>query len=98
MIKLLLSGNRHAPLIKRTDPQIPIVVSSDQVPTQIEQVTDSCMNSQKSLSLPDRFEAAHPSFPHSGRLMRLLSPIVLILLSAMDRAWYQLSMGYPIAE
>jgi|UPI0003061D4C hypothetical protein len=33
---LLASGNRPAPLIERTDPEIPIVLSRDQMPFQIE--------------------------------------------------------------
>ena len=55
------------------------------------------MGTKESLSLLHRFEAAHPPLPNPGRLMGLLCPIVLILLSAMDRAWYQLSMGDTIA-
>jgi hypothetical protein len=54
------------------------------------------MCTQKSLSLSDRLELPHPSLPDSGRFMRLLSPIVFILLSTVDRLGDQLSMSYAI--
>ena len=71
--------------------------STDHVPTQVEKILYSSMSGHESLSLPNRFESPHPSLPYPGRLMRLFRPIALILLSAMDRAWYQLSMDYPVA-
>ena len=43
------------------------------------------MYSQKSLGLPDRFEAPHPSLPYSGRFMRLLCPIVRVLIGDMEK-------------
>ena len=73
------------------------MLSPDQVPTQVEQITDSSMSTQESLSLPYRFELAHPSLSHPGRLMRLLCPIILILLSTVDRLRNQLPMGDSIA-
>ena len=54
------------------------------------------MCTQKSLSLPDRFESPHPSFPTPGRFMRLLGAIVLILLGTVNCLGYQFSMGYAI--
>jgi hypothetical protein len=59
---------------------------------QIEKVTDSGMDTQKSLRLPGRLELPHPSPPYSGRLMGLLCEIILILLSAVDRIGNQLTM------
>ncbi|MFT6046568.1 MAG: hypothetical protein ACI9WC_002275 [Arenicella sp.] len=69
---------------------------SNQMTAQIEKVTDSGMGAQKSLSLPDRFEFTHPSLPHPNRLVRLLSSIILVLLSAVDRLRYQLPMSNAI--
>jgi hypothetical protein len=43
--------------------------SPDQVPTQIEQITDSCVGTQESLSLSSRFELSHPSLSDPGRLI-----------------------------
>ena len=43
------------------------------------------MHSHKPLRLPDRFELTHSPLSDSGRLVRLLCPIILILLSAVDR-------------
>ena len=72
--------------------------SPDQVPTQIEQVADSRMRAEESLSLSDRLELTHSPFPYPGRLMRLLSPIILILLGIVNRLWNKLSMSYSIAK
>ena len=54
------------------------------------------MSTQKSLSLACRLEPPHPSLPYSGHLMALLCPVILILLSAVDRLWDQLPMGNAI--
>ena len=67
------------------------------MPAKIEQILNSSMSCHKSLSLPDRLESSHPSLPHPGRLMRLLSPIILILLSTVDRLRNQLPMSHAIA-
>ncbi len=56
------------------------------------------MGTEKSLGLPDRFELAHPPLPDPGRLVRLLGPIILILLSVVDGLGYQLTMGNAIAS
>ncbi len=55
------------------------------------------MGSHKSLRLPSRLESPHTPLPHLSRLMGLLSPIILILLSAVDRFWDQLTMSDSIA-
>jgi len=39
--------------IKRNDPKIPVVLSTDRVPAQIEYIAESSMNTQESLSLPN---------------------------------------------
>ena len=68
------------------------------MPTQVEEITDSGMSTQKSLSLLYRFEFSHPSLPYSGGLMGLPCPIIGILLCTVDRLWYQPSMGDTIAS
>ena len=50
------------------------------------------MSSQKPLRLTHWFELPHPSLPYPSRLLRLLCPITLILLSAENRLWAQLPM------
>ena len=55
------------------------------------------MSTQESLRLPHRFESPHPSLPHPGGLMGLLSPIVFILFSAVDRIREDLAMGNRLA-
>ena len=89
---LLESSYRPAPISERTGPKIPIVFSADQMPTQVEQVTDGGMRTQEPLSLPSRFELTHPSLPYPGRLVGLLYAIVLILVGTMNHIRYQLSM------
>ena len=54
------------------------------------------MRVQKPLSLPNRLELSHPSFSNPGRLMGLLCPIILLLLSAVDRIGNLLAMGNTI--
>ena len=54
------------------------------------------MSAEKPLSLPYRLEPAHPSLSHPSRFMRLLGPVILILLGAVDRLGYQLTMRYSI--
>jgi len=49
----LASSHRLAPLIERTDPEIPIVFSPDQVTAQVEQIGYSSMGAQESLCLPN---------------------------------------------
>jgi hypothetical protein len=49
------------------------------MPSKIEEIGDRCMSSQKSLSLPHRFEPTHPSLSNSGSLMGLLCPVVGIV-------------------
>ncbi len=55
------------------------------------------MNSHKSLRLPGRLESPHTPLPHPSRLMGLLSPIILILLSAVNSLRYQLPVSDSIA-
>jgi hypothetical protein len=45
------SSNCPTPFCKRTYPEIPEVLDSNQMTTQIEKVTDSSMSGQKCLSL-----------------------------------------------
>jgi hypothetical protein len=48
----LKSGHRPAPFSKRTHPKIAVVLSTDWMPTEVEEITDGCMGTQKSLRLP----------------------------------------------
>ena len=69
----------------------------DEMPSQIEQITDGSVGTQKPLSLTYGLESPHPPLPHPGRLMGLLYPIILILLSTVDRLGHQLTMSNTIA-
>ena len=55
------------------------------------------MRGHESLSLPYRFEPTHPPLSDPCRLVRLLCPIILILLSTVDRLWNQFTMRHTIA-
>ena len=72
------------------------MLSSNQVPAEIEQVLHSSMCTQKPLSLTHRLESPHPSLPDPGRLMRLFCPIILILFCTADHTRHQLSMRNTI--
>ena len=74
------------------------MLGANQVPAQIEEIGYGSMSTQKSLGLVHRFESPHPSLSHSGRLVRLLGPIILTLFSTMDRLWHQLTMCNAIAS
>ena len=54
------------------------------------------MNTQKALSLARRFELLHTPLPYSGRLMGLLCPIILVLLSGVGRLGDQLAVSDAI--
>ena len=69
--------------------------------TQVEEVMDSSMGTQKSLSLTDRLEplecrSTHHSLSHSGRLMRLLCPVVGILRPIVNNIWNQFTVSNTI--
>ncbi len=55
------------------------------------------MSSHQPLSLLHRFESPNPLLPNLGRFMTLLSPIVLVLLSTVDRLCYPFSVRNSIA-
>jgi hypothetical protein len=55
------------------------------------------MGTENSLGLPARLEAPHPPFSHPGRLMGLLCPVILIMLSTVDRVRNQFPMSDAIA-
>ena len=65
---------------------------------QIEQIVDSSVRAQKPLSLLSGLEPPHTSLSDPGRFMGLLSPIILILFSTVDRLWNQFPMRYTIAS
>ena len=56
------------------------------------------MGTQESLSLPGRLKLTHPPLSRPGRLVRLLRPIILILLSTVDRLGHQFPMRYTITS
>ena len=60
------------------------MLSPNQVPTEIEQIADSSMSTQKSLGLPHRFKLTHPPFPHPSRFMRLLCSIICVPITDMN--------------
>ncbi len=72
------------------------MLSTDQMPPQIEKIMDSSMGCYKSLRLPHRLEPPHPSLPYPRRLVRLLCPIILILFSAMNHIRHQRPVGNAI--
>jgi hypothetical protein len=59
-------------------------MSPDQMPTEIEEIVDSSMITQRSLSLARRPKSSHPSLSHFGVLMRLLNSIVRVLSRVMN--------------
>ena len=54
------SSRCPTPFTKSTYPEIPVMLSTNQVPPKIEYITDSRVSIQKWLSLPDRFEPPYP--------------------------------------
>jgi hypothetical protein len=69
--------------------------------TQVEEVMDSSMGTQKSLSLTDRLEPSecrttHHSLSHPGRLMRLLCSIVGISSIVVNNVRYKFSTSNTI--
>jgi len=70
------------------------MLSANQVPSKIKQITNSGMRTKKSSSLFHGLEPPHTSFSHPSRLMRLLCPIILILLRTVDRVRNQ----FPVSD
>ena len=68
------------------------------MPTEIEQITDGSVSAQEPLRLFYRFESSHTPLPYPGSFVRLLSPIVGVLISDMNRLWYYFPMSYRIAS
>ena len=68
------------------------------MPAQVEQVLHGGMDRDESLSLRHRLKSSHPPLSDSGRLMRLLGPIILILLSAVNRFRHHFPVSYWIAS
>jgi len=74
------------------------MLSPDQVSSQIEKIGYCSMSGHKPLGLLHRLESPHPSLPDPSHLMRLLSPIILILLGTVNRFRHHYPMGYRIAS
>jgi hypothetical protein len=64
----------------------------------IEQIIHSGMNTQESLRLPRRFEAAHTPFSHTSRLVRKLCPVIGVLGRIVNCLWHKFSMRNTIAS
>ena len=71
--------------------------SPDQVPTQVENILHRSMLSHEALGLPHRLETTHPSLSNPGRLVRLFSPVILILPSTVDRFRHHFPVSDRIA-
>ncbi len=67
------------------------------MPSKVEQIAYRSMSSHKSLCLLNRLELTHPALSHPSGFLRLLSPIILILLSTVGRLWHHLPVGNWIA-
>ena len=74
------------------------MASRYQVPAKIEQIIHSGMNTQESLRLPRRLEAAHTPFSHTSRLVRKLCPVISILGCIMNGFRDEFSMRNTIAS
>jgi hypothetical protein len=74
------------------------MLSSDPVPSQIEEIRNGGMGGHESLGLTHRLEPPHSPLSHPGRLVRLLGPVVLILLCTVDRFRDKLPMSDPITS
>ena len=72
--------------------------SPDQVPSKIEQIADGSMGGDESLRLAHRFESPHPTLSNPGRLVGLLSAVILILFGTVDRFRNQLPVGHPVTS
>jgi hypothetical protein len=73
------------------------MLSTHQMPAEVEQIGNSGICTDESLRLTYSLEFSHTSLSNPGCLMRLLRPIILILLGAVDRFGYQLAMRHTIA-
>ena len=74
-----------------------MVLSPDQMPSKVKQITNSCMCSHEFLSRPDRLELAHAPLSYSRRVMQLFSSIVFILFRAVDNFRYKIAVSHTIA-
>ena len=72
--------------------------SRNQVPAKVEQVVNSRMNAQETLSLPRRFKPSHTPFSNSCWLMRKLCPVIGILRCIVHRVGDQFSMCNAVAS
>ena len=74
------------------------MASRYQVPTKIEQIIHSGMNTQESLRLLRRLEAAHTPFSRTSRLVRKLCAVISILGCIVYGFRDELSMRNAIAS
>jgi hypothetical protein len=73
------------------------MLRADQVPAKIEQITNGGMGSEKSLSLPHRFESPHSPLSHPGCFVRLLCSVIGIPVCDMDGLRNNLAMSNWVA-
>ncbi len=70
------------------------MLSANQEPSKIKQITNSDMRTEAPSSLFHCLEPPHTSFSQPSRLTRLLYSIILILLRTVDRVRNQ----FPVSD
>lgn len=63
------SSHCPAPFSEGIHPEIAVVHDPDQMPSQVQLMTDSRMSAEKPLRLLHGLESSHPSLPFPGRLV-----------------------------
>jgi hypothetical protein len=61
----------------------PVLIDSDVIAAEMEEVADRVVRREEPLHLPGRFEPLHLSLASSRRLMRILRPVVQSFVAAM---------------
>ena len=68
------------------------------IATEMEEVVDLIMGGEEALRLAGRLEPLHLPFSPSGRLMRILGPIVEALVPAVLDTRHHLALGSAVAR
>ena len=85
------------PHMERTRSQQAVVGSPQQVTSNTEEILNESVHRQEALRVSGRLEAPHLALTLSGRLMRDLRSIVLVLLGAVDNGRHDGSVGSCVA-
>jgi hypothetical protein len=101
----LMSGSHHGsagarrvvPREESTRSQETVMRRAEQVTSHSEQIPHEAVDRHEALCLPSSFEPSHLSLALSGRLMRELSAIVLVLLRAVHDRGHHAAMGRSVA-